>query len=232
MPLPESALSLHVHSNAVQSKPKRAMIVRMSAETLDALDTFPNHPPLSFTFGDAPVSLSLSLPLPCQPPRRASTSAMPSFRCAPRRRAPPMSSTSVPPPPPDPWPPSSSMPTSSASSWSSASSGTRSPTGSANRQWSQSSSTWSARPSSSTSPSRFPDKSTQSARHLGRAPSSRRRPLRISPASPPRPPPHARSPRYHNPPRPVQTSAAVSSTISPCLPAFPMMSSRWSVAPT
>ncbi|KAN0091339.1 hypothetical protein V8E55_004905 [Tylopilus felleus] len=55
MPLPDSAqLSLQVNSNAVQSKPKHAMIVRMSAETLDALEAFPNHPPLSFDFGDHP----------------------------------------------------------------------------------------------------------------------------------------------------------------------------------
>ncbi|KAH0828047.1 hypothetical protein J3R83DRAFT_3697 [Lanmaoa asiatica] len=55
MPLPDSTpLSLQVSSNAVQSKPKRAMIVRMSAETLDALEAFPNHPPMSFEFGDNP----------------------------------------------------------------------------------------------------------------------------------------------------------------------------------
>lgn len=61
MPLPDTAhLSLHVRSNALQSKPKRAMIVRMSAETLDALEAFPNHPPMSLDFGDNPVSI-----LPC-----------------------------------------------------------------------------------------------------------------------------------------------------------------------
>ncbi|KAF8134447.1 hypothetical protein EV363DRAFT_1323555, partial [Boletus edulis] len=55
MPLPDSTcLSLQVNSNAVQSKPKRAMIVRMSAETLDALEAFPNNPSLSFDFGDIP----------------------------------------------------------------------------------------------------------------------------------------------------------------------------------
>lgn len=62
MPLPDSApLSLQVSSNAVQSKPKCAMIVRMSAETFDALETFPNHPQMSFDFGDNPVSI-----VPCR----------------------------------------------------------------------------------------------------------------------------------------------------------------------
>ncbi|KIJ68055.1 hypothetical protein HYDPIDRAFT_148312 [Hydnomerulius pinastri MD-312] len=58
MPLPDNApLSLQVPSslrNAVQSKPKQAMIVRMSAETLEALEAFPSHPPMSFEFGDNP----------------------------------------------------------------------------------------------------------------------------------------------------------------------------------
>ncbi|KAG9316843.1 hypothetical protein JVU11DRAFT_2913 [Chiua virens] len=55
MPLPNSApLSLQVNLNAVQSKVKHAMIVRMSAETLDALEAFPHHPPLSFDFSDVP----------------------------------------------------------------------------------------------------------------------------------------------------------------------------------
>ncbi|KAL4073800.1 hypothetical protein V8B97DRAFT_1936433 [Scleroderma yunnanense] len=58
MPLPDNGpLSLHVHSslgNAVQSKPKQAMIIRMSAETLEALESFPNHPEMHFDFGDNP----------------------------------------------------------------------------------------------------------------------------------------------------------------------------------
>ncbi|KAG6335958.1 hypothetical protein ID866_3134 [Astraeus odoratus] len=58
MPLPTGGpLSLHVHSslgNAVQSKPKQAMIIRMSAETLEALESFPTHPEMNFDFGDAP----------------------------------------------------------------------------------------------------------------------------------------------------------------------------------
>ncbi|KAI9571207.1 hypothetical protein HD554DRAFT_2187682 [Boletus coccyginus] len=55
MPLPNGApLALLVNSNAVQSRPKRAMIVRMSAETLDALEAFPAHPPLSIDFGGNP----------------------------------------------------------------------------------------------------------------------------------------------------------------------------------
>ncbi|KAI6166045.1 hypothetical protein EDD17DRAFT_1550384 [Pisolithus thermaeus] len=58
MPLPDAGpLSLHVHSslgNAVQSKPKQAMIVRLSAETLEALEAFPNHPEMHFDFGDNP----------------------------------------------------------------------------------------------------------------------------------------------------------------------------------
>ncbi|KAF9227150.1 hypothetical protein BS17DRAFT_878158 [Gyrodon lividus] len=58
MPLPGGApLSLQVQStlaSAVQAKPKHAMIVRMSAETLEALEAFPNHPQMSFEFGDNP----------------------------------------------------------------------------------------------------------------------------------------------------------------------------------
>ncbi|KAH7888931.1 hypothetical protein F5I97DRAFT_1925479 [Phlebopus sp. FC_14] len=58
MPLPDNTpLSLQVPSNlgnAVQSKPKRAMIVRMSAETLEALEAFPNQPQMQVEFGDNP----------------------------------------------------------------------------------------------------------------------------------------------------------------------------------
>ena len=34
---------------------KRAMIIRMSEETLEALAAYPAHPPLQFEFGDTPV---------------------------------------------------------------------------------------------------------------------------------------------------------------------------------
>ncbi|KAI6021534.1 hypothetical protein BKA83DRAFT_4283341 [Pisolithus microcarpus] len=56
MPLPDTGpLSLHSGlGNAVQSKPKQAMIVRLSAETLEALEAFPNHPEMHFDFGDNP----------------------------------------------------------------------------------------------------------------------------------------------------------------------------------
>lgn len=56
MPLPGTG-PLSVHSslgNAVQSKPKQAMVVRLSAETLEALESFPNHPEMHFDFGDNP----------------------------------------------------------------------------------------------------------------------------------------------------------------------------------
>jgi len=60
MPLPANGtLSLQGHSkpgDALPSKPKQAMIVRMSAETLDALEAFPNQPPMEFAFGRNPVS--------------------------------------------------------------------------------------------------------------------------------------------------------------------------------
>lgn len=63
MPLPpNTTLSLHGYSkpgDTVQSKPKQAMIIRMSAETLDALEDFPNQPPLQFEFGDTTVRLHL-----------------------------------------------------------------------------------------------------------------------------------------------------------------------------
>ncbi|KAH7928899.1 hypothetical protein BV22DRAFT_1057898 [Leucogyrophana mollusca] len=58
MPLPNGAtLSLQGHSrpgDSVQSKPKQAMIVRMSTETLEALESFPNCPPMDFEFGENP----------------------------------------------------------------------------------------------------------------------------------------------------------------------------------
>ena len=36
---------------------KRAMIIRMSEETLEALAAYPAHPPLQFEFGDTPVRI-------------------------------------------------------------------------------------------------------------------------------------------------------------------------------
>ncbi|KAF8813583.1 hypothetical protein BYT27DRAFT_7083347 [Phlegmacium glaucopus] len=58
MPLPyNTALSLLGYSrpgDAVQSKPKQAMIIRMSTETLDALESFPNHPQMEFELGANP----------------------------------------------------------------------------------------------------------------------------------------------------------------------------------
>ena len=41
--------------DALQSKPKQAMFIRMSSETLDALQSFPTQPALQFEFGDSPV---------------------------------------------------------------------------------------------------------------------------------------------------------------------------------
>ncbi|KAH7911033.1 hypothetical protein BJ138DRAFT_1151642 [Hygrophoropsis aurantiaca] len=56
MPLPDGAtLSLQGHSrlgDTVQSKPKQAMIVRMSAETLEALESSTNSPRMEFEFGE------------------------------------------------------------------------------------------------------------------------------------------------------------------------------------
>ncbi|KAF8993692.1 hypothetical protein BDQ17DRAFT_1431544 [Cyathus striatus] len=58
MPIPQNGpLSLIGYSRpgeTAQSKPKHAMIVRMSAETLDALESFPNHPRLDFQLSDHP----------------------------------------------------------------------------------------------------------------------------------------------------------------------------------
>jgi len=41
--------------DAHQPLTKRAMIIRMSDETLEALAAYPAHPPLQFEFGDTPV---------------------------------------------------------------------------------------------------------------------------------------------------------------------------------
>ncbi|CCL98656.1 uncharacterized protein FIBRA_00658 [Fibroporia radiculosa] len=58
MPLPgDSTLSLNFHSNpgdARPSKTKQAMLVRMSAETLEALESFQNRPKMDVVFGDNP----------------------------------------------------------------------------------------------------------------------------------------------------------------------------------
>lgn len=60
MPLPgNGTLSLQGPSrlgDAQQSKPKQAMLVRMSAETLEALE---DHPKMEFEFGENPVSAVL-----------------------------------------------------------------------------------------------------------------------------------------------------------------------------
>ena len=64
MPLPTAGpLSLQGPrpGDAVPSKPKQAMIVRMSAETLDALGAFPTQPKMDFEFGVNPVRLSVYL---------------------------------------------------------------------------------------------------------------------------------------------------------------------------
>jgi len=61
MPLPvavNGTISLQGHTrqgDAPQPLTKRAMIIRMSEETLEALAAYPAHPPLQFEFGDTPV---------------------------------------------------------------------------------------------------------------------------------------------------------------------------------
>ncbi|KAF8159538.1 hypothetical protein B0H34DRAFT_796776 [Crassisporium funariophilum] len=58
MPLPpNTTLSLLGHSrpgDTMHSKPKQAMIIRMSVETLDALESIPGRPQLELEFGDNP----------------------------------------------------------------------------------------------------------------------------------------------------------------------------------
>ncbi|KAG2154367.1 uncharacterized protein EDB93DRAFT_1081312 [Suillus bovinus] len=58
MPLPSGTpLSLQGHSrpgDTVQTKPKHAMIVRMTAETLEALEDLSSNPSMNFEFGDNP----------------------------------------------------------------------------------------------------------------------------------------------------------------------------------
>lgn len=58
MPLPPNGiLSLQgvAAGGTETSKPKQAMIVRMSAETFEALDAQPNPPKLEVEFGENPV---------------------------------------------------------------------------------------------------------------------------------------------------------------------------------
>jgi RNA polymerase II elongation factor ELL len=59
MPLPPNGtLSLQGHAGpggTDASKSKQAMIVRMSTETFEALETQPNPPKLEVEFGDSPV---------------------------------------------------------------------------------------------------------------------------------------------------------------------------------
>jgi hypothetical protein len=43
--------------DAPQPLTKRAMIIRMSEQTLEALAAYPAHPPLQFEFGDTPVCI-------------------------------------------------------------------------------------------------------------------------------------------------------------------------------
>jgi hypothetical protein len=63
MPLPvaiNGTIALQGHTrqgDAPQPLTKRAMIIRMSEETLEALAGYPAHPPLQFEFGDSPVCI-------------------------------------------------------------------------------------------------------------------------------------------------------------------------------
>lgn len=90
MPLPANgSLSLQGHSrpgDAVHSKPKQAMLVRMSAETLEALSNFQNQLQMDFEFGDNPVSSYCAVSelhslKTYHPAARGSISARLSFRC-------------------------------------------------------------------------------------------------------------------------------------------------------
>ena len=56
MPLPvNSTLSLLPAGAGNDSSKKKAMIVRMSTETLDALEGFPDHPAMDFDLGENPA---------------------------------------------------------------------------------------------------------------------------------------------------------------------------------
>lgn len=90
MPLPTNTsiplLGCSRPGEVAPSKPKQAMIVRMSAEAFDALQAFPNHPQMIFQFdeksvrlfGNRPTLSSLS-----DSRYREYTSETRSFRCGP-----------------------------------------------------------------------------------------------------------------------------------------------------
>lgn len=63
MPLPTNGpLSLQGHTRpgeGISTKPKLAMIVRMTEETLDALQNLPPEERMDFEFGEHAVSVSL-----------------------------------------------------------------------------------------------------------------------------------------------------------------------------
>lgn len=60
MPLPDNvSISLHNQPTDPVSKPKHAVLVRLSPEALEALGD-PNHPRMDFQFGDEPVCIPLS----------------------------------------------------------------------------------------------------------------------------------------------------------------------------
>jgi RNA polymerase II elongation factor ELL len=73
--------------DAPQPLTKRAMIVRLSEETLEALAAYPAHPPLQFEFGDTsvrthtPPLFSLYPSSPSSRHLRVSTSDPPSSPC-------------------------------------------------------------------------------------------------------------------------------------------------------
>lgn len=85
MPLPSGTqLSLQGHSrpgDTVHTKPKQAMIVRMSAETLEALEDFSTNPEMKFEFGDSPVSPRVCALAISNIILRASTLGRRSFQC-------------------------------------------------------------------------------------------------------------------------------------------------------
>ncbi|KAF8200872.1 hypothetical protein BJ912DRAFT_586242 [Pholiota molesta] len=58
MPLPTNSSLVLLPSSkpgdALHAKPKHAMLLRMSSQTLDALESFPTNPQVQFQFGDSP----------------------------------------------------------------------------------------------------------------------------------------------------------------------------------
>lgn len=77
---------------------KRAMIIRMSEETLEALAAYPAHPPLQFEFGDSPVCIPTMLLFLCCLTRatfRVSTSLLHFSLCEVSKSPPHMNCTSV-----------------------------------------------------------------------------------------------------------------------------------------